>query len=66
MDRYLSVSDKIKSQIDLIVNIEREKQSQNKDERALNVHVRASVNSAAFDSMLVGTGRTKKKLPTMT
>ena len=62
MDRYLSVSDKIKSQIDLIVNIEREKQSQNKDERTLNVHVRASVNSAAFDSMLVGTGRTKKKL----
>ena len=54
MDRYLLVADKLKSKIDLIVNIEREKQTENKKTKTLNVHVRASINSAAFDSMIVG------------
>ena len=60
MDRYLSVADKIKSKIDLIVNIEREKQKQNSEEKTLTVRVRASVNSTAFDSVVIGQNKSAK------
>ena len=60
MDRYLSVADKIKSKIDLIVSIEREKQKQNDEEKTLTVRVRASVNSTAFDSVVIGQNKSAK------
>ena len=60
MDRYLSVADKIKSKVDLIVSIEREKQKQNDEEKTLTIRVRASVNAAAFDSIVIGQNKSAK------
>jgi hypothetical protein len=59
MDRYLSMTDKIKSKIDLLVSPKREEQNQIK--KTLKIKIQASINSSAFDRILVGTGRTKKK-----
>ena len=60
MDRYLSVADKIKAKVDLIVNVEREKQSQNNEKRIFEMHVRASINTAAFDSVVIGQNNSAK------
>lgn len=60
MDRYLSVVDKVKSKVDLIVNVEREKQKQNNEEKTLVMQIRASINSAAFDSVVIGQNKSAK------
>tara|TARA_B100000886_G_scaffold339532_1_gene305280 strand:- start:304 stop:1422 length:1119 start_codon:yes stop_codon:yes gene_type:complete len=52
MDRYLLAADKIKSKVDLIVNIERKKEKIK--DKELIISIRASVNSKAFDSIVVG------------
>ncbi len=62
MDRYLSMTDKIKSKVDLIVNIEPNREQQKQTKKTLELMIRATINSSAFDRILVGTGRTKKKL----
>ncbi len=54
MNRYLSAADKVKSKVDLIVNIEREKQTQNNDKKTLDIRIRASVNATAFDAIIIG------------